>query len=67
MSINLAAIKDLLLPGLMDITGDYAEAQMEGQWTKVYSTHKSNMQIERTVQARFMGLARLKTEGGPVS
>lgn len=67
MSVNLAAIKDLLLPGLMDVTGEYAEEQMDQQWSQVFRTHKSNMQIERTVQARYMGLARLKTEGGAVS
>jgi len=67
MSVNLAAIKDLLLPGLMDVSGEYKEAEMDQQWPKVFRTHKSNMQMERTVQARYMGLARLKTEGGPVS
>ncbi len=67
MSVNLAAIKDLLLPGLMDITGEYKEAMMEQQWPKVFRTHKSNMQIERSIQARYMSLARLKTEGGAVS
>lgn len=67
MTVNIAAIKDLLLPGLMDITGAYESAKMESQWSDVYSTRKSNMQIERTVQARYMGLPRLKTEAGQVT
>lgn len=67
MTVNIAAIKDLLLPGLMDVTGEYEKNKMEAQWPQMYSTRKSNMQIERTVQARYMGLPRLKTEGGAVS
>lgn len=62
MSINLAAIKDLLLPGLMDITGEYQ--QMDNDWADVFMTRQSNMQVERTVQMRYMSIARLKTEGG---
>lgn len=62
MSINLAAIKDLLLPGLMDATGEYRE--IENNWQGVFETHQSNMQIERTVQMRYMSIARLKQEGG---
>lgn len=62
MSINLAAIRDLLLPGLMDVTGQYRE--IETQYSKVFKTHQSNMQIERTTQMRYMSIAQLKTEGG---
>lgn len=62
MSINLAAIKDLLLPGLMDVTGQYRE--MDNDWGDVFETHQSNLQIERTTQMRYMSIARLKTEGG---
>lgn len=62
MSVNLAAIKDLLLPGLMDITGQYRE--IENNWSGVFTTHQSNMALERTTQMRYMSIARLKTEGG---
>jgi len=62
MSINLAAIRDLLLPGLMEVTGQYH--QIEPQWKKVFRSVKSNLQIERSVQARYLPLAQLKTEGG---
>lgn len=61
MSINLAAIKDLLLPGLMDVTGKYRE--MDNDWGDVFTTHQSNLQIERTTQMRYMSIARLKDEG----
>jgi hypothetical protein len=62
MSINIASIRDLLLPGLMNVTGQYR--QIERQWSSVFTTHQSNMQLERTVQARYMPMAVLKLEGG---
>jgi hypothetical protein len=62
MSVNLAAIRDLLLPGLLEVTGQYHN--IEPQWKKVFRSIKSNMQIERSVQARYLPLAQLKTEGG---
>lgn len=65
MSINIAAIKDLLLPGLMAVTGQYRE--IETNWSKVFTTHTSNMQIERSTQMRYMSVARLKLEAGPTS
>jgi len=65
MSINIAAIRDLLLPGLMDVTGQYR--QIERQWSTVFTTHQSNMQLERTVQARYLPMATLKLEGGPTT
>jgi len=65
MSINIAAIRDLLLPGLMDVTGQYQ--QIERQWSQIFKTHKSRMQLERTVQARYLPMARLKDEGGQTS
>lgn len=61
MSINIANIRDLLLPGLMDVTGQYPT--IPRQWSKVFKTHQSNMQMERTAQMRFMGMAQLKQEG----
>src|SRR3989304_3191477 len=62
MAVNPAAIHDLLLPGLMEITGQYEE--IETNWSKVFTTHQSNMSLERTVQMRYMSVARLKLEGG---
>lgn len=63
MAINLAAERDLLLPGLAAITGQYR--QIEPQWKRVFRTIQSRMQIERTVQARYLALAALKDEGAP--
>jgi hypothetical protein len=65
MAVNIGSIHDLLLPGLMDITGEYRE--IETNWSKVFVTHHSNMQLERTTQMRYMPIAQLKTEGGPTA
>jgi hypothetical protein len=62
MPINLAAIKDLLLPGLRGLTGEYE--QIPRQWDKVFGTRNSKMALERTAEMRYLGLAQLKTEGG---
>jgi hypothetical protein len=65
MSINISAIRYLLLPGLMGVTGKYK--QIPRQWSSVFKTHQSNMQLERTVQARYLPMAALKLEGGPTT
>jgi len=62
MAINLAAIKDLLLPGLRGLTGKYE--QIPKQWDKVFTKFDSKMALERTAEMRYLGLAQLKTEGG---
>lgn len=61
MAINLAAERDLLLPGLAAVTGQYR--QIEPQWKRIYRTITSKMQIERTAQVRYLQLAALKEEG----
>ena len=65
MAVNLAALRDLLLPGLRGVEGKYP--QIPSQWDKVFERTKSNMALERTAEMRYLGLAALKTEGGPVS
>jgi hypothetical protein len=62
MPVALSAIRDLLLPGLMEVTGTYEK--IEPQWKSCYDTRKSNMALERSVQTRFVGLPQLKNEGG---
>lgn len=62
MPVNLSQIRDLLLPGLRGVTGEYA--QIPTQWDKVFSKGTSNMALERTASMRYLGLAQLKTEGG---
>lgn len=61
MPIALSSIRDLLLPGLMEITGEYE--QIPPQWKQVFETRKSNMALERSVQTRYVGLPQLKAEG----
>lgn len=65
MPINLAQIKNELLPGLRGIEGQYE--QIPRQWDKVFDSGTSNMAIERTSEMRFLGLAQLKTEGGSIT
>lgn len=64
MAINLASIRSLLLPGLRGIEGRYE--QLPTQWDKVFARSTSVMALERTVEARFLGLAKIKSEGGAV-
>jgi hypothetical protein len=40
---------------------------MENDWAECFTTHQSNMQIERSVQMRYMSIAKLKSEGGATS
>ena len=62
MAIALGNIRDLLLPGLMEVTGEYKD--LPNLYGKVFKARQSNMAIEKTVQVRFMPLAQYKTEGG---
>ena len=62
MAVNLSAIKDLLLPGLRGVEGQYE--QIPSQYDKIFTKHDSKMALERTAEMRFLGLAQLKTEGG---
>jgi hypothetical protein len=65
MPIALGAIRDLLFPGLREVTGKYE--QIEKQYSKIFDYMKSEMALERTVEARFLGFAQLKTEGAPTT
>src|SRR6185437_3904368 len=62
MPVNLGQIKDLLHPGLRAVTGEYP--MIPTRWDKIFIRGKSNMALERSANMRFLGLARLKTEGG---
>lgn len=61
MPVNLSQIRDLLLPGLRGVTGQYD--QIPTQWDKVFAKGTSNMALERTASMRYLGLAQLKNEG----
>lgn len=62
MAVALASIRDLLLPGLMEVTGKYKE--IPRQWDKLFSTKPSKIALERTVTTRLLSLPQLKQEGG---
>lgn len=62
MAVNLAAIRDLLLPGLRGLTGKYE--QIPSQYDKVFTKFMSKLALERTAEMRYLGYAQLKTEGG---
>jgi hypothetical protein len=61
MPVNLSQERDLLLPGLRAVTGEYD--MIPTQWDKIFGKGTSNMALERTAQMRFLGLAQLKNEG----
>lgn len=63
MSINLGSIRDLLLPGLRGVKGDYA--QIPTRWSQIFDKGKGKYAVERTASMRFMPLAEAMTEGGP--
>jgi hypothetical protein len=65
MAVNMSQIKDLLLPGLRAVTGDYK--QIETQYTNVFEITKSNMEVERTASMQYLAFAQLKLEGGPTT
>lgn len=65
MPIALSSIRDLLLPGLWAVTGDYQ--QLPRVWDKVFKTRNSNMALERSVSMRYLPVAYLKQEGAPTT
>ncbi|MDE2096488.1 MAG: hypothetical protein KGL39_04520 [Patescibacteria group bacterium] len=65
MAINLASIRDMLLPGLMSLPGRYDA--IEKEWPQLFETRDSNMAQESAVATAYLPLAQLKTEGGPTS
>lgn len=65
MSINLASIYQQLFPGLMAVDGKYKEVPLE--LDKLFVTRQSIMNMERSLQSRFLGIAALKADGGGVT
>ena len=62
MAINLGAVRDLLLPGLRGVVGEYK--QWSNIWGKLFDTGTSEMNQERTASMRFLPLAQIKQDGG---
>lgn len=63
MPIALSSIRDLLLPGLWAVTGEYK--QLPRVWDRIYQTRQSNMALERSVSMRYLPVAMVKQEGAP--
>jgi hypothetical protein len=65
MAINRSSARDLLLPGLADIEGKYAD--IPTRWKQWAAHSSSKMAMERVGEMRYTGLAQLKQEGGATS
>jgi len=65
MPIALPQIRDLLLPGLWAVTGQYP--QLPRVWNKIYDSRASKMALERSVSMRYQSVAVVKEEGAPTS
>lgn len=63
MPVALAAMRDLLLPGLWGVDGRYPA--IERQWPQVFKQTESEMAFERKVSVRYLGYAAVKQEAGP--
>lgn len=61
MATTTAQIRDLLLPGLDAVFGDYAQIPQE--WSDIFERHTSDMAYERDVEVKMLGLAQLRAEG----
>ncbi len=61
MPVALASIANMLFPGLRAVEGKYT--QIPRQHDKIFDYMKSEMALERTVEARYLELAQEKTEG----
>lgn len=61
MATTTAQIRDLLLPGLDAVFGDYA--QIPQQWSEIFERHTSDMAYEKDVEVKMLGLAQLRQEG----
>ena len=61
MAINVAALKEMLKPGLMKIQGQYKDVPPE--WKDIFTTRVSKQQIERVLQTRLTGMAAAQREG----
>lgn len=64
MAVNLSQIQALLTPGLHAVTGKYE--MIPTQFSQIFDRKSSNFAVERSVEARMLGLAALKTEGGAI-
>lgn len=64
MATTTAQVRDLLLPGLNSIFGDYD--QLDTEWSHIFEKHTSKMSAERDVEMKMLTLARFRSEGASV-
>ena len=64
MATTTAQVRDLLLPGLNAVFGDYP--QLDTEWSQIFEKHTSKMQAERDVEMKMLGLSQLRSEGASV-
>jgi hypothetical protein len=64
MAMTLASAPKLLRPGLLEVRGKYRDSPKE--WEGIYTTKKSNLSVETSVQVRYTGTAKVKTEGAMI-
>lgn len=62
MAINTSQIRDLLRPGLREVTGEYKD--IPTQYKRIFTTTPSTMMIERTAHVAYLSYAQMKQEGG---
>jgi hypothetical protein len=61
MTVSTSQIRDLLLPGLNKIIGDYD--RFPRQWSEIFDKSDSDMAFERDVEMKLTGLAQIRGEG----
>lgn len=62
MAINTSQIRDLLRPGLRQVTGEYKN--IPTQYKRIFAPTPSTMMIERTAHVAYLSYAQMKQEGG---
>lgn len=62
MAINLSAERDLLVPGLRKVTGEYKD--LDTKYTHVFNVGASKLQVERVASMKYLSLAQFKQDGG---
>lgn len=63
MAVTTSQIPALLLPGVRELRGDYAE--IPAQWSRVFKKGVSHMEAEKTVHMRYLPLPELRMAGQP--
>src|SRR5579864_7652937 len=65
MATNITQIRNLLVPGVKAVFGDYMT--YPDQWREIYSIHDSDKAQEIEIEMRTLGLAQLRAEGAPTA